>query len=335
MTPVERRIEDAKNADRQAVRRAMLKLEQRAEWKHADPEEQSCLEEATKQQIMDTRIRDGCAAVCVADSLGYTEQSISATWDNGNAASPTVMFELGEALLATIPRLLMVRSQRARGHFCPAHGGPLFSLLCFHFFFVFFVFELQRQAHRLDGQGRGAIPLISPKAWEWCEAELRDKAQRWQETEGIAWWNSVLHTPFLSSSLFKDLAKLSADSLRYICAVTWKSDDKWDMDWDRNWCMGYGRIGGEFARTFGGKCIATGVWTYECARPKDRSPADCERLREAATRAMKNSFFKETLALWYYNAHIVLEILSAFPALDYLALPNFLHLPFLTVGLTS
>jgi hypothetical protein len=26
------------------------------------------------------------------------------------------------------------------------------------------------------------FPLISPKAWEWCEAELRDKAQRWQET---------------------------------------------------------------------------------------------------------------------------------------------------------
>jgi hypothetical protein len=26
------------------------------------------------------------------------------------------------------------------------------------------------------------FPLISPKAWEWCEAELRDKAQQWQET---------------------------------------------------------------------------------------------------------------------------------------------------------
>ncbi|KAF7166891.1 hypothetical protein CNMCM6106_002535 [Aspergillus hiratsukae] len=318
MTPVERRIEDAKNADRQAVRRAMLKLEQRAEWKHADPEEQSCLEEATKQQIMDTRIRDGCAAVCVADSLGYTEQSISATWDNGNAA-----WVVASHMEITNSDVRTGRSPVGHNS-APIDGweskgkGPLLP-----------------GPWGLDGQGRGAIPLISPKAWEWCEAELRDKAQRWQETEGIAWWNSVLHTPFLSSSLFKDLAKLSADSLRYICAVTWKSDDKWDMDWDRNWCMGYGRIGGEFARTFGGKCIATGVWTYECARPKDRSPADCERLREAATRAMKNSFFKETLALWYYNAHIVLEILSAFPALDYLALPNFLHLPFLTVGLTS
>ncbi|KAH2858631.1 hypothetical protein KXW79_008732 [Aspergillus fumigatus] len=26
------------------------------------------------------------------------------------------------------------------------------------------------------------FPLISPKTWDWCEAELRDKAQRWQET---------------------------------------------------------------------------------------------------------------------------------------------------------
>ncbi|GFF32861.1 hypothetical protein IFM58399_03341 [Aspergillus lentulus] len=35
------------------------------------------------------------------------------------------------------------------------------------------------------------FPLISPKAWEWCVAELRDKAQRWQETGLIVVLNAA------------------------------------------------------------------------------------------------------------------------------------------------
>ncbi|EAW23420.1 DUF4246 domain-containing protein [Aspergillus fischeri NRRL 181] len=35
------------------------------------------------------------------------------------------------------------------------------------------------------------FPLISPKAWEWCAAELRDKAQRWQETGLIVVLNAA------------------------------------------------------------------------------------------------------------------------------------------------
>lgn len=55
MTPVEKRIEDAKVADRAAVRRAITKLKKKAEWLNANPEERSHLEETTRQQTMDSR----------------------------------------------------------------------------------------------------------------------------------------------------------------------------------------------------------------------------------------------------------------------------------------
>jgi hypothetical protein len=40
-------------------------------------------------------------------------------------------------------------------------------------------------------------------------------------------------------------------------------------------------------------------------------------------------FFKEILALWYYSAQIIRQILSKFPRLEYLELPDFLHVPLL------
>ncbi|GFF54696.1 hypothetical protein IFM61606_03331 [Aspergillus udagawae] len=41
-----------------------------------------------------------------------------------------------------------------------------------------------------QSEAMAQFPLISPKAWEWCEAELRDKAQRWQETGRIVVLNA-------------------------------------------------------------------------------------------------------------------------------------------------
>ncbi|RHZ48211.1 hypothetical protein CDV55_101010 [Aspergillus turcosus] len=132
-------------------------------------------------------------------------------------------------------------------------------------------------------------------------------------------------------SLQQHLAKSSVDSRKYICAVTWKYDDSSDVFRDRVWYMGYAGIGQELVHTFADKCIAAGLKISDCRgqRPNGGSSDDSEPLEEAAIRAMKNFFFKETLALWYYNAHIVLQILSAFPVLDYLLLPEILHMPFL------
>lgn len=96
--------------------------------------------------------------------------------------------------------------------------------------------------------------------------------------------------------------------------------------------MGYAGIGQELVHTFADKCIAAGLKISYCRgqRPNGGSSADSEQLEEAAVRAMKNFFFKEVLAVWYCNALIVRQILSAFPLLEYFVLPDFLHLPFLT-----
>jgi hypothetical protein len=133
-------------------------------------------------------------------------------------------------------------------------------------------------------------------------------------------------------SLQQDLAKSSVDSLKYVCAVTWKCDEPMDVMRGAVGGMGYATIGQKMVDTFADECIAAGLKIADCAghRPNGGSPADSQQLEDAAVKAMKNFFFKEVLALWYYNAHIVRQILSAFPFLEYLVLPDFLHLPFVT-----
>ncbi|EAW23431.1 uncharacterized protein NFIA_021390 [Aspergillus fischeri NRRL 181] len=132
--------------------------------------------------------------------------------------------------------------------------------------------------------------------------------------------------------LQEDLAKSSVDSRKYVCAITWKYDDPMDVMRGAVGGMGYATIGQKMVDTFVDECIAAGLKIADCAghRPNGGSLADSEQLEEAAIGAMKHFFFKEVLALWYYNAHIVRQILSAFPLLEYLVLPDFLHLPFLT-----
>ncbi|GFF56475.1 hypothetical protein IFM51744_08912 [Aspergillus udagawae] len=133
-------------------------------------------------------------------------------------------------------------------------------------------------------------------------------------------------------SLQQDLAKSSVDSRNYICAITWECDDLMDVMRGAVGGMGYATTKQKMVDTFVDECIAAGLKIADCAghRPNGGSPADSELLEEAAIRSMKNFFFKEVLALWYYNAHIVRQVLSAFPLLEYLVLPDFLHLPFLT-----
>ncbi|GFF61726.1 hypothetical protein IFM51744_10775 [Aspergillus udagawae] len=81
MSATEKTIENATNADRQAVHRAIIQLRATAEYQSASKAEQDTLVERAKKRVMDGRVKDGRAAVYVADKLGYTEQSVSATWE--------------------------------------------------------------------------------------------------------------------------------------------------------------------------------------------------------------------------------------------------------------
>jgi hypothetical protein len=121
--------------------------------------------------------------------------------------------------------------------------------------------------------------------------------------------------------------------LEYICGVSWEEDDVMDCMMGRVGSMGYTRMGRRIVAAFADQCIAAGLPIADC---NGRSPngritesSDGDHFRDAAITALKAFLFKEVLALWYYNAHIVRQILGAFPRLEYLVLPDFLHLPLL------
>jgi hypothetical protein len=133
-------------------------------------------------------------------------------------------------------------------------------------------------------------------------------------------------------SLQQDLAKTTA-SLDYVCAVVWESDDMMDCMMGRIGGMGYSRIGREMVNIFADECIAAGLPIADCdGKSPNSSLAESrhgEEFQDAAIEALTTFFFKETLALWYYNAHMIRQTLSAFPCLRYLELPAFLHVPLL------
>ncbi|RHZ46680.1 uncharacterized protein CDV56_103871 [Aspergillus thermomutatus] len=89
MTDVERQVENAKSADRQAVRRAIKKLEEDKSFRDASAEEKARLVAATKAKVMRKRKQHGRAAECVAERLGYTEES-DVEEDEGNRAGDDV-----------------------------------------------------------------------------------------------------------------------------------------------------------------------------------------------------------------------------------------------------
>jgi hypothetical protein len=55
MSATEKTIENAKNADRQAVRRAIIQLRETAEYQSASKAEQDTLVERAKKRVMDGR----------------------------------------------------------------------------------------------------------------------------------------------------------------------------------------------------------------------------------------------------------------------------------------
>lgn len=123
----------------------------------------------------------------------------------------------------------------------------------------------------------------------------------------------------------------SPGSLEFVCAITWDGDELMDVMRGRVDSMGYGRFGHEFVSAFTNECIAAGLKIADCVgkRPNggSKDSDDSEQVEEAAIRAMKTFFFKETIALWYYNAHMVRQILSLFPFLEYAEFPDFLLVP--------
>jgi hypothetical protein len=129
---------------------------------------------------------------------------------------------------------------------------------------------------------------------------------------------------------------MSIFSLEYVCAVTWNGDEPMDVMRGRVRVenMDYGRITHDLVGAFADECIAAGLKIADCSgkRPNGGSKDSCdsEQLEEAAIKSMKTFFFKETLAVWYYNSHIIRQILSFLPRLGYLEFPDFLLVPLLT-----
>ncbi|KAL3483766.1 hypothetical protein BJX62DRAFT_219630 [Aspergillus germanicus] len=121
-------------------------------------------------------------------------------------------------------------------------------------------------------------------------------------------------------------------SLDYVCAIKWDVDEPMDMMLGKTSGMGYDRQARPLINTFIDECLAAGLKIADASgkRPNGGDHTDSERLRSAGLAAMKDFFFKETLALWFYNAQIVRQILGAFPSLEYAVFPDFLHIPLLS-----
>ncbi|CEL10118.1 hypothetical protein ASPCAL13243 [Aspergillus calidoustus] len=124
----------------------------------------------------------------------------------------------------------------------------------------------------------------------------------------------------------------STHSLDYVCAIKWDVDEPMDMMLGKTSGMGYDRQARPLINTFVDECLAAGLKVADTSgkRPNGGDHTDSEGLRSAGLGAMKQFFFKETLALWFYNAQIVRQILGAFPNLQYAVVPDFLHIPLLS-----
>ncbi|KAL2785155.1 hypothetical protein BJX66DRAFT_315414 [Aspergillus keveii] len=121
-------------------------------------------------------------------------------------------------------------------------------------------------------------------------------------------------------------------SLDYVCAIKWEVDEPMDMMLGKTGGMGYDRQARPLINTFIDECLAADLKIADAngKRPNGGDNTDSEGLRSAGLRAMKHFFFKETLALWFYNAQIVRQIQGAFPNLEYAVFPDFLHIPLLS-----
>jgi hypothetical protein len=144
-----------------------------------------------------------------------------------------------------------------------------------------------------------------------------------------------LHHPHLLKDLYslqQDIAK-SAISFEYVYAVVWRDDDVMDVMRNRTSHLGYGPYSNEIVDTFAEECWALGMKVGDsCARfpngKVDPSQVTDEWV-QAGLASLENFYVKECLSLWYHNAHMFRQIVGAFPCLEVLEFPAFLHVPLL------
>lgn len=139
--------------------------------------------------------------------------------------------------------------------------------------------------------------------------------------------------PYWLDDLAAILPQLANLELSYICAIIWQEDDVMDVMRGRVGHLGYGRFEARIMETFVAEAIAAGVDIVDCNGKRSKTchhkSSDDEMVEADAARAVRDFIFKESLALWYYNAQLVRQILSHFSCLTLLSMPDFLHLPLL------
>jgi hypothetical protein len=141
--------------------------------------------------------------------------------------------------------------------------------------------------------------------------------------------------PYLLKDLYslqQNIAK-SAISFEYVHAVVWREDDVMDVMRNKTSHIGYGPYSNKIVDTFAEECWALGMRVSDsCARfpngKVDSSQVTNEWV-QAGLASLENFYVKECLGLWYYNAHMFRQIVGAFPCLEFLEFPAFLHVPLL------
>ncbi|KUL81639.1 hypothetical protein ZTR_09386 [Talaromyces verruculosus] len=133
-------------------------------------------------------------------------------------------------------------------------------------------------------------------------------------------------------SLQQDITK-SAISFEYVYAAVWRDDEVMDIMRNRTSHLGYGPYSNEIVDTFAEECWALGMKVGDsCARfPNGRADPSqvTDEWVQAGLASLENFYVKECLSLWYYNAHMFRQIVGAFPCLEVLEFPAFLHVPLL------
>ncbi|KAI9369007.1 hypothetical protein BJX61DRAFT_184164 [Aspergillus egyptiacus] len=140
-------------------------------------------------------------------------------------------------------------------------------------------------------------------------------------------------------------------SLEYVCAIRWDYDhhEQNEIFGPRSKWKGYGTYWEQLKDVFTKECFVAGFPMADDSKLPDRYPCLLgvkgtgkgssviapEYMQEQSVNIfyedmldiLRGFMVKECLALWYYNAQIFWQIADAFPNLEYLECPLFLHLP--------
>ncbi|KAL5342734.1 hypothetical protein BJX70DRAFT_355655 [Aspergillus crustosus] len=141
----------------------------------------------------------------------------------------------------------------------------------------------------------------------------------------------VYSTLFELEEMIESYPDSASHPLAYVSSITWCEDNFITIYQQSAAALGYAPMGTDLMTSFITQCMSSSLKlaTDRNARPNGGSVSDSLALKEDGLAAMAKFFYKEILALWYYNAHYVRQILSLFPNLEEFVLPAWLHVPFL------